>query len=198
MLSSLKPITEKALQPVARPLHKVNPNIITLLGLVVPVVFFALVMKEMYLAALIVFIFHGVDMLDGIVARSQNKVTQFGGFLDSTIDRFADFAVIVAFGFAAIVSWEIVLTLVLLTYLISYIRSRTELAAKGTLVADVGIMERTERLVAIFVGLTAYAIWPNATLLGQNLMSATFMLLIILSAYTVGQRVHFAYKNLDQ
>lgn len=198
MLSSLKPITEKALQPVARPLHKVNPNIITLLGLIVPVVFFALVMKEMYLIALIVFIFHGVDMLDGIVARSQNKVTQFGGFLDSTIDRFADFVVIVAFGFAGIVNWEIVLTLVLLTYLISYIRSRTELASKGTLVADVGIMERTERLVAIFLGLTLYAIWPNATLLGQNLMSITLVLLIVLSAYTVGQRVHFAYKKLDQ
>jgi archaetidylinositol phosphate synthase len=150
----------------------------------------------MYLAALVVFILNAVDMLDGIVARSQNKVTAFGGFLDSTVDRFADFTVIVAFGFAGIVGWPLVLTLVLLTYLISYIRSRTELAARGKLVANVGIMERTERLIVIFIGLAIYAIWPHASMIGQNTMSITFLGLVVLSAVTVGQRILFAYRKL--
>lgn len=196
MLSVLKPITEKALQPIAYPLRKVNPNLITLLGMVFPVLFFVLVLHEMYALALAIFIFNGVDMLDGIVARSQNKVTPFGGFLDSTVDRFADFMVLVAFGFAGTVEWNIVLTLVLLTYLISYIRSRTELAANNKLVANVGIMERTERLVAIFIALAAYAIWPHVQIGGQNIMSFAFLALIILSAITVYQRIVFAYKNL--
>jgi Phosphatidylglycerophosphate synthase len=103
----------------------------------------------MYVLALTVFIFNAVDMLDGQVARSQNKVTPFGGFLDSTVDRFADFTIIVAFGFAEIVEWQFVLTLLLLTYLISYIRSRVELASNNKITANIGLMERTERLIVI-------------------------------------------------
>lgn len=196
MLSFLKPQTEKALQPIARVFRNVNPNTITLFGLVFPVLFFICVVQGQYWLALVVFIFNAVDLLDGLVARAQNKVTAFGGFLDSTIDRFADFTVIVAFGFANIVPWEILLPLVMFTYLISYIRSRVELAAKGTLTANVGIMERTERLVVIFVGLLIYALFPDAELLGQNLMSLACIVVLALSVVTVGQRVAFAYKKL--
>lgn len=197
MLSFLKPQTEKAMQPLARVFRNVNPNTITLFGLLFPVLFFICVMQEQYWLALVVFIFNAVDMLDGLVARAQNKVTAFGGFLDSTIDRFADFTVIVAFGFADIVPWEILLPLVMFTYLISYIRSRIELAAKGKLTANVGIVERTERLLILFVGLLGYALFPDAALSGQNIMSLTCIFLLILSIITVGQRVAFAYKNLD-
>lgn len=196
MLTTLKPITEKALQPLARLLKNVNPNHITLLGVVFPVLFFVFVVNDMYALALVVFIFNAVDLLDGLVARAQNKVTAFGGFLDSTVDRFADFTVLVAFGFAGLVGWNIVLPLVLLTYLISYIRSRTELAAEGKLTASVGIVERTERLVAVFVGLAVYAIWPNVTVFGQNLITIAFIILIVFSAVTVAQRISFAHKNL--
>lgn len=196
MLGFLKPVTEKALQPVARPLKNVNPNLITLLGLLFPILFFIAVIHGMYALALVVFIFNAVDMLDGIVARSQQKVTAFGGFLDSTVDRFADFTVLVAFGFAGIVQWGIVLTLVMLTYLISYIRSRTELAANGKLVANVGIMERTERLLCVFGSLILYAIWPHTNIHGQNIMSLMFLIIILLSAITVAQRIVFAYKKL--
>jgi len=196
MLSVLKPISEKALQPVARPLRNVPPNIITLFGLVFPVIFFIFILHRLYWLALVVFILNAVDMLDGIVARAQHKVTAFGGFLDSTVDRFADFTILVAFGFAGLVHWGVVLTLVLLTYLISYIRSRTELAAKGNLVANVGLVERTERLVTLFIGLLAYALWPNVSVHGQNVLSLTFFVLIALSAVTVAQRVAFAYKKL--
>jgi archaetidylinositol phosphate synthase len=196
MLSVFKPVAEKSLTPVAQLLKNVNPNTLTLLGLAFPVIFFILVANKMYALALVALVLNAADMLDGLVARSQNKVTAFGGFLDSTIDRFADFVVIVAFSFAGLVSWSIVAPLLLLTYLISYIRSRTELAAKGRLVASVGIMERTERLAAIFIGLALYAIWPTAVLSGQNILGITFVLIITLSAITVGQRVWFAYQKL--
>lgn len=150
----------------------------------------------MYLLALVAFIFNGLDMVDGLVARAQNKVTAFGGLLDSTVDRFADFTVLAAFGFAGLVSWEIILPVVLLTYLISYIRSRTELAANGTLVASVGFMERTERLLLVFAGLSLYAVAPGTLLGNFNILEIMFVLLGILSAITVGQRIAFAYKKL--
>jgi len=199
MLTVLKPAVEKVLQPVARLLKNVDPNAISLLGLLFPVLFFLCVMHKMYALGLVVFIFNGVDLLDGMVARATGKVTAFGGFLDSTIDRFADFTVIAAFGFAHIVSWNIVLPLLMVSFLISYIRSRTELAALGNgkkLVASVGIVERTERLLTVFGALLLYLIFPDFTLWSLNLPELAFGLLTILSVYTVGQRVAFAYKNL--
>lgn len=196
MLSILKPKVEQVLQPVARLLSGVSPNAITTAGIVFPVLFFVFVQEQMYAWALVMVVLTATDMLDGLVARAQNKVTPFGGFLDSTLDRFSDFVMIVAFGFSGIVGWYPVLTLLLLTYLISYIRSRTELAANGKLVANVGIMERTERLILLFLGLLVYAIWPHVALAGLNLMEITTLLLIVLSAITVGQRVLFAYRKL--
>jgi archaetidylinositol phosphate synthase len=196
MLSVLKPTIEKTLTPLAAPLRNVNPNLITLLGIIFPVLFYFFIIHGHYVLALIALALSATDMLDGLVARAQNKVTAFGGFLDSTVDRFADFVVLVAFGFSGLVSWKVDLTLVLLSYLISYIRSRTELAAKGNLVASVGIMERPERLIALFIGLALYTAWPNITLHGLNFAGITFVILIVLSLVTVGQRVVFAYKNL--
>jgi archaetidylinositol phosphate synthase len=196
MLTTLKPVVEKTLQPVARLLRNVNPNTISLLGLLFPILFFWCVMNELYIWALVVFIFNGVDLLDGMVARASGKVTAFGGFLDSTIDRFADFVVIAAFGFAGIVAWEIILPLILVSFLISYIRSRTELAATKPLSAAVGIVERTERLIFVFIGLLLYQLFPDAAVSGLNLAEISFVILGLLSVFTVGQRVRFAYKNL--
>jgi archaetidylinositol phosphate synthase len=197
MLTVFKPVAEKTLTPVARLLQNVPPNVLTLLGLVFPVLFFVFLLQEWYALALVALVLNVADMLDGLVARSQNKVTAFGGFLDSTIDRFADFTVLAAFAFAEIVSWEIVAPLLLLSFLISYIRSRTELAAKGNLVAAVGIVERTERLALTFIGLLLYAIWPHVeTVLGLNYAALVFVVLVVLSAITVGQRILFAYRKL--
>ena len=196
MLTTIKPHVEQALKPVARLFKNVHPNYISLTGLIFPVLFFVCVMQGWYWWALFVFVFNAVDLLDGMVARSQNKVSAFGGFLDSTIDRVADFTVIAVFGFAHIVPWEIILPLIMFTYLISYIRSRTELAAKGKLVAAVGLVERTERLITVFVGLLLYALFPNAQLFGHNLTTITLTALLALSVFTVAQRVAFAYKKL--
>jgi archaetidylinositol phosphate synthase len=197
MLTVFKPVAEKPLKPIANLLKSVNPNVISLLGLLFPVIFFLCILNKLYVLGLFVFIFNLVDLLDGMVARMSGKVTAFGGFLDSTIDRFADFTVIAAFGFAYIVHWDIIAPLILLTYLISYMRSRTELAAKGKLSASVGIIERTERLVLIFVGLLVYTIFPKTSVMGQNLMAIMCLALIVLSVITVAQRVVFAYQKLD-
>ncbi len=193
-------MTEKALRPVAAKMTRMSPNAISLLGLIFPVLFFWFVQEGWYWWALVAFVFNSVDMLDGMVARAQNKVTAFGGFLDSTIDRFADFTVLAAFAFAHITSWSIVAPLLLASYLISYIRSRTELAAYSNgkkLTASVGVIERTERLLVVFAALAVYALFPHATIAHQNWASALLFVLTVLSVFTVGQRVAFAYKELQ-
>src|SRR5260370_8025648 len=71
----------------------INPNVLTFLGLVVNFVaaaFFAV--GSFFTGALIIFFAGFLDILDGQVARRQNRVTAFGAFYDSTLDRYADMA----------------------------------------------------------------------------------------------------------
>jgi len=130
-----------------------------------------------------------------MVARKYHKVTSFGGFLDSTMDRFADFLLITAFAFAGIVSWKIVAPFILFAYLTSYVRSRGELANPKVSFA-VGLIERSERIALIFFSLLLFIIFPTSYFFGLNIAEVTFLLLTLLSLYTVIQRIAHAYKYL--
>src|SRR5260370_7083837 len=69
----------------------INPNLLTFLGLVVnfgAAAFFAV--GRFFVGALIIFFAGFLDILDGQVARRQNRVTAFGAFYDSPLDRYAD------------------------------------------------------------------------------------------------------------
>src|SRR3989441_13050773 len=71
----------------------INPNLLTFLGLVVN--FGAAAMfatGRFFTGAVLIFLAGFLDMLDGQVARRQNRVTAFGGFYDSTLGRYADMA----------------------------------------------------------------------------------------------------------
>jgi phosphatidylglycerophosphate synthase len=195
MLSTQKPTIEKYLNPLVKYLSKSNPNTLTLLGSIPSLLFFVCILYHWYIWALIVFIGNGFDLLDGMVARKYHKVTPFGGFLDSTMDRVADFLLITAFAFGGIVSWEIVAPLLLFAYLTSYVRSRGELANPKVSFA-IGLIERPERLVLIFFALLLYILFPTITFIGLNIAEATFVFILILSLYTVIQRITHAYKNL--
>src|SRR6201998_867076 len=71
----------------------INPNVLTFLGLVVD---FGAAARfaggKFFLGGAIIFLAGFLDMLDGQVARRQNRVTAFGAFYDSTLDRYADMA----------------------------------------------------------------------------------------------------------
>jgi archaetidylinositol phosphate synthase len=196
MLSNKKPVIEKFLKPLLKYLLKVNPNVLTLIGSIPPIVFFVFVVSGNLTGALIAFPFLIVDLLDGMVARLKGQVTAFGGFLDSTIDRISDFLLISAFGFGHIVRFEIVLLFVFATFLVSYTRSRGELASQNKVSFGVGILERTERLIGIFAGLVIYMIVPDFRFGGFNFLEIIFISLFLLSVYTFFQRVFWAYKKL--
>lgn len=198
MLTVYKPIARKILTPLAQKLENINPNLITIFGLIFPLLFFALMHSKFYIAAAISFILNLTDMLDGLVATTHKKTTPFGGFLDSTIDRISDFIIIATFGFTNLVSWNIILPLLLTTSLISYIRSRTELAARNKLTASIGIIERTERIIIIFISLVLFIIFPKFQILNLNLVGLIFTILLVLSIITIFQRIIFAYKNLPK
>lgn len=195
MLSTQKSSAEKYLEPLAAKLHKVNPNFLTLLGSIPSLLFFVLLTNYHYWAAVIVYLFSAIDMLDGLVARKFNKTTAFGGFLDSFLDRVSDYFIITAFAFGGIVRWEIAAPLLLMAYLTSYARSRGELANTSVSFA-VGLIERTERLILIFIALLFYILVPALNVNGLNAAEIVFILITILSLVTVLQRVVYAYKKL--
>jgi len=102
------------------------------------------------------------DMLDGAVARLGGQSSRFGAFLDSTLDRYSDFAVYA--GIAAHYAWQrpANLTFVLLSmlalfnaFMISYTRARAEDLIDA---CRVGFWQRGERSAAILLATFAYNI----------------------------------------
>ncbi len=198
MLSIVKPQIEKYFEPLASALSGVNPNVLTLIGSIPPLLFFVFVVNGMYFLATIAFIGSLLDLLDGMVSRKQNKVTSFGGFLDSTMDRIGDFLTITAFSFAGIVRWEITAPVLLFSFLISYIRAQGGVRSekRANFANGIGLIERTERYLLTIIALIFYAIFQNISLSGFNLAELIFLVLGALSLYTVYQRFRYAYKTL--
>lgn len=116
------------------------------------------------------------DLLDGRVARLQGRVSPFGGFLDSILDRYADlilflgllvyYAEVNRFLYAVLVSGALSGAV-----MVSYSKSR---AASLVQVDSVGFWERPERLVLMILGalsnrmeiaLWILAIGPNLTVI---------------------------------
>src|SRR5689334_21764047 len=110
MLSQIKPKAEPLIDILARPFLKFNPNLLTIVGIIPPLLFFVLIINRQYIPGFVAMFGSAFDFLDGAVARRTGKVTKFGGLLDSTLDRLSDLLFLSAFGFAGIVRWELVIS----------------------------------------------------------------------------------------
>lgn len=92
------------------------------------------------------------DIMDGRIARALGVASKRGAFLDSTLDRFAEFA---AFVGLAVLFRDSQLALVLVvtalggSLLVSYARARGESVG---IVCKLGIMQRAERLLLLGFG----------------------------------------------
>jgi CDP-diacylglycerol--glycerol-3-phosphate 3-phosphatidyltransferase len=133
----------------------INPNFLTFIGLVVNFWAAVLFATGRFKAAAIVIFFAGfLDMLDGQVARRQNRVTAFGAFYDSTLDRYSDMALYMgllvyyaANGRTGYVILGAVATAG--SVMVSYARARAESLIP---LCKVGFAERPERMVLLIIG----------------------------------------------
>src|SRR6201986_1538216 len=113
-------------------LSRVHPNVLTFIGLLINVWAAFLFAAGNILPAGIVVIGAGLfDMVDGRVARETNRVTRFGGFFDSVLDRYSDLALLVGLlGYYASINryFYVVLTALVMaaSVMISYTRARAE------------------------------------------------------------------------
>jgi archaetidylinositol phosphate synthase len=193
MLTRLKERVELVLATEARLLHKMGltPTQISFLGILLALsaglcIWASQFNRLFLLVASIAFMFSGVcDILDGAVARLHNESTIYGGFIDSLLDRYAEAFVLVAIivsGQCDVLWGSIALVGSLL---VSYTRARAE--ATGAKMESIGVAERAERVIILVVAILATLVWQEA-------LSWSIVILAILANATVLQRaVHF-YK----
>jgi CDP-diacylglycerol--glycerol-3-phosphate 3-phosphatidyltransferase len=168
---------------------RVHPNILTLLGLVVNVFAAVLFARGLFFWAGLVVLFAGIfDMVDGEVARRTKRVTKFGAFFDSVIDRYSDLILLLG-----LIHWYAKLNqifyvwltgLVLIgSILTSYTRARAESLIPA---CKVGFLERPERIVLMIIGALA------------DRMAPVLWVMAILSNWTVSQRIWYTWRELSQ
>ena len=187
----LRPQTNAITALIGRKIN-INPNIITLIGLFISIFSGVLFASGNLVAGALFIIFSGFfDLIDGAVARSQNKKTKFGGFLDSTCDRFADAAIIIGIMYSGFIDPILGALAIHSSLTVSYVRSRAE---QEGITCTVGIAERAERLLIIIVGSIIAAIASGS----HTIMFFTIGLLTVLSYITVLQRIYHVMIQLGE
>jgi CDP-diacylglycerol---glycerol-3-phosphate 3-phosphatidyltransferase len=159
-----------------------TPNLLTIIGFLLNcIVAVIIALGYARLGGVLLLFSSGFDMLDGAVARATGKTTRFGGFFDSTVDRYSE--MVVYFGLLIYLlntgDWRLgaILTFAAATgaIMISYARARAEAAGWK---ASVGILARTERVVVLSLGLLAgrpiWALWILA--IGAHVTAVTRMI----------------------
>jgi CDP-diacylglycerol---glycerol-3-phosphate 3-phosphatidyltransferase len=164
----------------------INPNLLTFLGLLVNFGAAACFAVGKFRTGAIIIFFAGfLDMLDGQVARRQNRVTAFGAFYDSTLDRYADMALYMGLLVYYSVSGRtpyVVLSAVATagSVMVSYARARAESLIPQ---CKVGFMERPERLVLLIIGGVF------------NRMGSVLWVIAVISTITVIHRIFYTWQE---
>ncbi len=167
----------------------VHPNALTAVGVLINVgAAWALATGHFITAGVIMIVANIFDFIDGKVAHETNTVSEFGAFWDSTLDRFSDLALFLGlvYLYASLGRPDYVmitaLTLVF-SIMTSYARARAESLVER---CKVGFMERPERIVLLMIG--AFT----------NRMAGVLWVILVLSAITVANRIHYTYLALNQ
>jgi len=174
-------------------LHKLglSPNYVSVFGIVLAVLSaitywqWKLHPILLILAPLLMLASGLLDALDGALARLYGEATDFGGFFDSLLDRYADAVIIcgIILGGLTEVSWG--LAALMGSLLVSYARARAE--AAGVKMETVGLAERAERIVLLALASFLSYVWLDA-------LKWSVLVLAILTNLTVVQRAIYFRK----
>lgn len=166
-----------------------NPNLFSVIGVLISLggaVSFA--WGALPLGGTLLFVGGFCDLLDGAVARHNGTTTSFGAFLDSTLDRIVDMAILLGILMHYAVAGDLPLALLaglasIATVMVSYTKARAESIVSPF---SGGIMERGERVALLVLGaLTGY-------------LPLCLGILAIGSAITTIQRVAMAYREMER
>jgi len=177
------------MRPVAR--SRITPNNLTVLGLGLNIGIAEVIGGGYLLVSGVLLLLAGVfDMADGALARVKDASSEFGDFLDATLDRLAEGSVGLGLLWHALVRHDdlqvgLIYAVVLGSIMISYARARAEVL---NLDCEVGLMPRPERIVILAVGL----ILAQAT--AEVALTVILAALCLSTYYTVAQRIVHVYR----
>lgn len=171
-------VFDKPLEDVAKHIP-LSPNALSIIGFLLTVLASFFLISDLKLGGVIILLGGMFDVLDGVVARVNNKTSRFGAFLDSVLDRYSDALILLA------IAWNMfnrnnhpamVLCFVTMigALLISYTRARAEGIGES---CSHGLMERPERIVLIAFGTITGLIVP------------VLWIMVVLTHFTVLQRI---------
>ncbi len=164
----------------------INPNVLTFIGFAINLFAAYLFAYGYFRPAGIAIIIAGIfDLTDGPVARLTRRVTPFGGFFDSVMDRYSDLCLLIGLlVFYGRVNrfWYVTLVAVAMigSVMTSYTRARAESLIPS---CKVGFLERPERVVLIIIG----ALFDR--------MAPVLWVIVVLSNLTVIHRVLHTYQE---
>ncbi len=179
----------------------INPNILTVIGVSLNVgcgLLFGL--GHFFWAGIVLIVANLFDMLDGQVARLSGRVTRFGGFLDSSLDRLSDMVVFVGLMvfYARDTEFHSTLNVFLAgaglmgSVMVSYASARAESLIPK---CDVGFLRRPERVVLFIIG--ALSSYPGSNNFLANRMPAVLWVLAVGSYWTFAHRMYHTWRELN-
>lgn len=178
----------KIFEPLIKILGFVDPNIITLIGFIIVLIASFIIYKGFFrIGGTVVLIGSIFDMIDGGVARLKGKVTKFGAFIDSTLDRYSEFFILLGIILSKNGNdflYPIVFTL-LGSFMTSYVRARGE--GIGIEIKE-GVLQRGERVVIICLGL----------LIGRKVLYYLSIALAIFTNITAIQRIFLVWMSIKK
>jgi len=180
----------------------INPNILTFIGVAINVgsgLLFGF--GEFFWAGIVLIVANLFDMLDGQVARLSGRVTSFGGFLDSSLDRLSDMVVFVGLmGFyARDTPYHSTLNAFLAgagmmgSVMVSYASARAESMISK---CDVGFLRRPERVVLFIIG--ALSTVQGSNNFFANRMPAVLWVLAVGSYWTFAHRMYHTWTEVNK
>ena len=186
----------------------INPNVLTVVGVSINVLSGTLFgLGHFFWAGVVLIVANLFDILDGQVARLSGRVTRFGGFLDSSLDRLSDMVVFIglmvfyarvtddptspAYGQHSTLNVFLAGAAMMGSVMVSYASARAESLIPK---CDVGFLRRPERVVLLIIG--GLSTHPGSQNFFANRMPAVLWILAVASYWTFAHRMYHTWREV--
>lgn len=164
---------------------KIDPNIVSMLGLVFALIGAYFVSQQNWTLAFIFFLLAPVmDLIDGTVAKKLNKKSNFGNYFETMIDKFVDFVMIGSF---VIFYPEATVLALGFSMISSYAKPRVALIVITDNHDWPAIGEHADKLVILLAGIVL-------AIFGHNYLQEALLIIAAIAAIGTVQRVIYARK----
>lgn len=190
MLGKLRKKYEEAMLPVGKMIGRsgLSPNSLSLLSVAAAgLAGWYFLGRDLLLGVLCVILSGGLDAIDGSVARSTGKASNFGTVMDHVLDRYAEFLIVCGIVWGGYVGWFWGIFCLFGMVMASFTRAKAESVGKVDS-CIVGVAERQEKLLILIAG-------GIGSIYYQGALELASIVVGVLSHVTVVQRLDYTRKK---